>query len=220
MRAAAVAGMLGCAAVLLLTSCAAPPLTLYTLNASQPAPPEVPPGAPTGGSHAAYHAASHGAPHATPHGTSLGAKPVVIAVARMALPDEMDNEDIVFRDGNILRRSQKGRWASRLSVGMTGRLTDLLARRRPAAVVTDRPLTEAPTYRLMINVSRLDVSHTGAATLEADWLIVPANPAQPVRRGRTRFSVNGPVASDQDVVTLVDELTDRLAGAINVGALR
>ena len=109
--------LLWCATALLLASCATPPLTLYTL----------------------------GAPPIAADTAPLGRRPVVIAVARVTVPDELDTEDIVVRDGSTLRRSTRGRWASRLSLGITDRLTERLAERRPDALVTDRPLTDTPS---------------------------------------------------------------------------
>ncbi|MDR3531259.1 MAG: PqiC family protein [Rhodopila sp.] len=184
--------ILACAATSLVTGCAAPPLTLYSL----------------------------GAPSTAPDAAPLRAKPIVIEIARVTVPDELDVEDIVVRDGSILRRSQRGRWASRLSLGITDRLTERLAERRPDALVTDRPQVEAPTYRVLINISRLDVTTAGVVTLEANWLIVPHDPAVATRRDRARFSATGPVATDQDVVTLVETVLDRLADAIAIPGRR
>src|SRR6195952_1882598 len=99
---------------LALATCGAPALTVYTLG-----PPE-------------------GASDAAP----LGHKPVVIAVARVTIPDELDTEDLVIRDGSVLRRSARGRWASRLSLGITDRLTNRLAARNPTVLVTDRPVAD------------------------------------------------------------------------------
>ncbi len=174
-----------------LAGCAAPALITYTLAPSAPETPDTP----------------------------LGRKPTVIAVSRVTLPDSLDTEDITFRDGSILRRSHSARWASRLSLGITDRLTDRLATRWPHALVTARPLTETPTDRILVNISRLDVNDTGVAVLEADWMIVPANAHLPVRRDRARFTLEGPVKTDQDIVTLMGELVDRLAQAIDVGPM-
>jgi uncharacterized lipoprotein YmbA len=174
---------------LLLASCATPPLTLYTL------------GAPGGAADAA----------------PLGARPIVIAVARVTVPDELDTEDLVVRDGSTLRRSTVGRWASRLSLGITDRVTQLLAERRPDALVTDRPLTDTPSYRVLINIGRLEVTAAGVATLDADWMIVPREAGAPTLRDRGHFSVTGPVATDADVVALLGAVLDQLAGAIDIG---
>jgi uncharacterized lipoprotein YmbA len=178
--------ILWCAGTLVLSSCAAPPLTVYTLDA----------------------------PAITPDTVPLGGKPVVIAIARVSVPDELDTREIFVRDGSTLQRSPRGRWASRLSVGITDRLTERLAGRRPDALVTDRPLTETPAYRVLINIGRLDVTTDGAATLDADWLIVPRDATAPTRRDRAHFVASGPVATDKDVVTLVALVLDRLADAI------
>jgi hypothetical protein len=172
----------------LVSSCAAPPLTLYTL----------------------------GAPPIASDARPLGRHPIVIAVARVTIPDALDTEDMLVRDGNTLRRSQRGRWASRLSLGITDRLTERLAARYPRALVTDRPLTETPSERILVNIGRLDVSAEGVATMDADWMVVPRDAAAPARRERGHFSATGPVKTDQDVVTLVGAVLDQLAGAIEV----
>jgi uncharacterized lipoprotein YmbA len=171
-----------------LSACASPPLTLYTLGTPPPATETRP----------------------------AGKVSVVIAVARVTIPDELDTEDIFVRDGSTLRRSVRGRWGSRLSLGITDRLTERLAARYPQALVTDRPLTETPSDRVLINVGRLDVAAAGVATLDADWLVVPRDSAKVARRDRAHFSATGPVATDQDVVTLTEVLVDRLAGAIDI----
>lgn len=178
-------------AAVLLASCAAPPLTVYTL----------------------------GAPSAATEIFPTGTHPVVIAVARVTVPDELDTTDIVVRDASALRRSQQGRWSSRLSVGITERLTRQLAGRRPDALVTNRPLTETPSYRVLVNIGRLDVTVSGGVTLDADWLIVPRDPSAPAKRDRRRLTASGPVATDQDVVTLVGRIMDELADAIDIGRL-
>ena len=181
--------ILGFVAVLLAGCGSTPPLTLYTLAA-----PDV--------------AADAG---------SLGARPVVIAVARVTVPDELDTEDIVVRDGSTLRRSTVGRWASRLSLGLTDRVTQRLAERRPDALVTDRPLTDTPSYRVLINVGRLDVTAAGVATVDADWMVVPRDAGAATRRDRGHFTATGRVATDTDVVALLGVVLDQMAGAIDVG---
>jgi len=179
---------------LTLSSCAAPPVTLYALGASGVRGAVVP----------------------------LRPGSVVIEVARVTLPDYLDTQDILVRRGSALETSHTGRWASRLSLGATELLAGILAQTRPEALVTDQPQTAAPAYRLSINISRLDVTteQAGRATLDADWLIVPRDPALPARRDRIRLSADGPVATDQAVVTLETTLLTRLAHAIDITRLR
>nr|WP_294504594.1 PqiC family protein [uncultured Rhodopila sp.] len=184
--------LLSVIAALLVASCAGPPLKLYTLNVPSSVA-ETPP---------------------------LGQGAAVIQVVRVTVPDELDSQDIVYRDGDILHRSQVGRWASRLSLGITDRLTERLAARRPDALVTDQPPAGTPTYRLVINISRLDVTASGTAVLDTDWTIVPRDAAKAVLRDRVRLTASGPVATDQDVVALIGGLLDRLAAAIDVAGLR
>ncbi len=179
-------------ATLLTASCASPSLAIYTL----------------------------GAPAARSDAAPLGRKPIVIEVRRVSVPDNLDSQDIMVRNGSMLIRSTRGRWASRLSLAVTTYLTARLAQRRPDAVVTDQPQIESPNYRIFVTINRLDVTAGGVATLEADWLVVPRNPTQPTSRGRGRFTSDGPVATDQDVVALYSAVVSRLAGTINVAKLR
>jgi hypothetical protein len=105
-----------------------------------------------------------------------------------------------------------------LSLAITGRLTRRLGQRYPAALVTDRPLTETPSERILVNIGRLDITTAGVATLDADWMVVPSNARRPPRRHLLQISATGPVATDQDVVTLVGVVLDRLAEAIVIRA--
>jgi hypothetical protein len=176
----------------LVASCASPALNLYTLDVPATAAESAP----------------------------LSGKPIVIEVRRVAIPDYLDTQDILVRAGSTLNRSRQGRWASRLSLGVTHFLAGRLAERRPDALVTDQPQIEPPNYRIFLTINTLDVTTAGVATLEADWLIVPRNPALPTRRARARFTATGPVATDQDVVLLDKAVLQQLADSIDVANLR
>jgi uncharacterized lipoprotein YmbA len=180
--------ILASAIAVVLGSCAGPPLKLYTL----------------------------GTGHAEAEGKAFNRSPVVIAVARVTLPDELDNDDILVRSGPSFLRSSRGRWSARLSTEVTERLTAQLAARRPDALVTSSPQGQTPSYRIMITLSRFDVSVEGHATLAADWLIVPGDPAASPRRDRTTFTMDGSVATDQDVVLLEGRVMDRLGQSIGL----
>ena len=177
---------------LVMTSCAAPPLSLYTLQASNLPAAAVP------FSHAA----------------------TVIEIRRVVLPDYLDTQDILVRNGSTLQRSPHGRWASRLSIEITRYLTGLLAAQRPGALVTDQPQAETPHDRILITISNLDVTTAGRAMLQANWTIVPRNEAQPVRNRRALFTVDGSTKTDQDVVVLTQAVLRRLADAIGIARLR
>lgn len=175
-----------------LVACAAAPITLHTL----------------------------GPPTAIVSTAPLGARPVVIAVSRVTIPDYLDSQDIMVRRGSVLVSSHLGRWASRLSLGVTELVTARLAENRPDALVTDQPQTTTPAYRIFINISRLDIDAgtggEGAASLEADWLIVPGDPRLPARRDRASLAIGGAVGTDEAVVALTTAALNRLAALIDV----
>ena len=178
-------------AVALLTACAGPKLVTYTLTL----------------------------PPATTPDTLLARKPMVISVSAITVPNDVDGTDVIVRDGSILRRSPAGRWASRLSVGVTSRVAERLAERYPQMLVTTTPASDTPTMSIRINISRLDVGADGTGVLEADWTTVPADPRQPEGQQRVRIVQSGSVATDADVVALVGQLIDALATDIEIGPL-
>jgi uncharacterized lipoprotein YmbA len=175
-------------AVLLAASCASPPITLYTLAPASAAGLPSPPSRPT----------------------------TVIEVRRVSIPDYLDSEDILIRKGNVLIRSTKGRWATRLSLGITRLLTARFAQRRPDALVTDQVQGQAPNERIDVAISEFDVTSAGTGVLDASWQIMPRNLRLPIRRGRRRYTENGPVAGEQDVVTLMTNLLLQLADAVDL----
>jgi len=175
-------------AALLLAGCAAPPLRFYTL--SQP---------PAGDDS-----------RPLPDGAA------VIEVGRLILPNDVDSEDLLLRDGDVVERSPTGRWVSRLSLLATDLVTARLAARAPDALVTDEWPAVAPDYRVMIHVARLDVANSGHGSLDADWQISARHPGQGLIRGRANIRLAGRTATDQDVVRLETALFDRLASSIRL----
>lgn len=72
----------------------------------------------------------------------------------------------------------------------------------------------------MVNIGWLDGTEEGAAVQEADWQIVPGNPAVPARRDWASMRATGPVATDRDVVALVGAVLGQPADRIDVAALQ
>ena len=188
-RRRSVATWVAAGGVWLTASCASPPLTLYTLT--PPSAAALPP-------------------------PSVSRPTTVIEVRRVSVPDYLDSEDILVRNGDVLTRSTTGRWASRLSFGVTRFLTAALARRRPDALVTDQVPGGAPDERIEIAIRELDITSAGTGVLEASWQVTPHNLRLPVRRGRGRFTANGPAKNDQDIVTLTSGLLLQLARAVEL----
>jgi uncharacterized protein len=183
---------------LALAGCAAaPPLKVYTLAAS----PE--------SSDAAMTAADPSPPPGAP----------VIEIARVSVPDSVDSRDLVLRQGDHLERSNTARWASRLSLATTDLLTARLAMRRPDAWVTDQPQARTPEYRLLVHISRLDITNMGAGTVEAAWEIVPRDACEAVIRRRIQFTMSAAVGTDERVAHFVRSLLERLSSDIDISSL-
>jgi hypothetical protein len=143
---------------------------------------------------------------------------MVIAVDHLTLPDDLDSEDILLRDGNVMERSPTGRWVSRLSLLATDLVTSRLSRRAPDALVTDQRPGEESDYRVTIHVARLDVTSNGRASMDADWQITARDPEKRPIRDRARIRLAGPTATDRDIVRLEIALFQRLADSIAIPA--
>jgi uncharacterized protein len=181
----------GCTALLalLLVGCAAaPPLRLYTL----------------------------GDPPVSKHAEPLPREAAVIEVDRLILPNDVDSEDILLRDGDVLKRSPTGRWVSPLSVLATDLVTSRLARRAPDALVTDQWPAGSPDYQIMIHVARLDVTGRGLAVMDVNWQILAGHSGKRAMRDRIEIRLAGPTTTDSDVVRLETALFERLADAIAI----
>lgn len=182
---------LSCAALLcgcaLLTSCASPPLRLYTLG--MPSDQAV------------------RQPHLPRAST--------IEISRTVIPDYLDSQDIVLRNGEEIVRSPKSRWATRLSLGITDLITNQIATFHPNELITDQPLADAATLRVQVNISRLDVDANGSVVLDANWAVLPQDPNKPLIRDRVHLSETGDVSTDAAIATLMRKVIIELANHVN-----
>ncbi|GAB0119042.1 PqiC family protein [Acidisoma sp. 7E03] len=180
------------ALALLMNACAAPPLTLYTLGAP------------------AVAVGAGGNPADAP----------TLEVRRVALPDYLDSQDIVTRNGQVIIRSSTGRWASRLSLGATDLIAARLAAARPDLFVTDQPVQGPVAWRLFVAISRLDVSAAGEGAITASWTLQPRDAGRAEIRDRTSVTLQGPTATDAEVAALTSRLLDAVAAAITADLAR
>ena len=180
----------------LLAACSSAPVKFYTLGAS---------------------AIATGATSPNGSVSAVTDTTPVIQVQQARIPDYLDGQDILVRDGHEIERSPLGRWASRLSVGVTDLVTARLAQKWPERFVTDQPQPTPASWRLAINISRLDVSRNGAAALNADWAIIPQDLHQPITRNRTHIEVAGGTTTNNHVAeiteSLLNQLSDRIAAS-------
>jgi len=168
----------------LLTGCASAPVQFYTI-------------APEPGT-------------ALPAGTGTA----VVYVPRIVMPDYLDTQDILVRDGSRLIRSSNGRWASRLSQSATDLIVARLSQDWPQSTITAHSPLETPESRLSITIERMDLTRQGQAILLASWTDLPGDDARPARQGRASLSVQGSVADDAAKAALLQKLFEQLADRI------
>ena len=175
-----------------LTGCSSAPLRLYTLQGP----------------------ATSGMPVTGPVMSSAP----VIEVRRVALPNYLDSQDIMVRDGSVLRRSPNGRWAERLSDGITDMVTARIGAARPDLVVTEQSLARPASAHLVVTLSRLDIAQSAPSAMEASWAFVPTNENEPENVERATFTSNDAAGSDEQNVaiinSLVSQLSDRIASSL------
>jgi uncharacterized lipoprotein YmbA len=113
----------------------------------------------------------------------------VIEMKTVRVPDNLDTSDIVRLAGaNQVKASPTGRWGERLSVGITQDLVATLSHQLPQAVIENRGAYE-PTRRLVVSISRFDISPGGQCVLSARWRLTDAA---------------GKILSDTDEATFIE----------------
>lgn len=172
----------------LLSSCAAPPVKLYTL----------------------------GAPSLETKTMPIDASTPVVQVSRISVPSYLDTVDIIVRRGVYLDHSNEGRLASRFSIGATDLITARLVQRYPHLLVTNEPQIQNGKYQLIITITRFDINEDGHATMDANWSIVPANEHMPILRSNGHFTATGPVSTDSETVSLGHALLLQLGDRIQL----
>lgn len=173
-----------------LTGCSSPPLHLYTLEGPATTVPAV--------------------------SGPLASTAPVLKISRVSLPDYLDSQDLLTRDGSALQRSPNGRWAERLSNGITDLITVRLSAARPDMFVTEQALTGSLSMsRLRITITRLDIPTSGQATLDANWTYISGDDHAPTRTDRTHVTSsitdNG---TDEKIVQTTNDLINQLSKMI------
>ncbi len=110
-----------------------------------------------------------------------------LEVRGILVPDYLDSTDILMRIGSDqVKASATGRWAERLSLGVTRALRADLAVRMPQySIVQDG--SSNPQRRLLITITALDLWQNGRCVLAANWSIVDQDSAIPVTSGSSTF---------------------------------
>jgi len=139
----------------------------------------------------------------------------VLELKTVQLPDYLDNQDILIRGpANEVVASASGRWAERLSVGVTRALVADLGARMPGYVVLGTPPAFGDTpRRLHVEFDAFDARADGRVYLAARWSITsPSGGVLAAARVALVEPTQGPM--DVAVAAAMSRILNRLADAI------
>lgn len=139
----------------------------------------------------------------------------VIELKRVQVPDYLDTTEIMERKASQLVPSATGRWAERLSVGMSRALTASLGSRLPGTVVTPTPPIERPAIQILVDVTAFEARVDHQVVLAARWSIAGGSRRQILATEQVSLVETVAGESDSAIVAAmshaVDNLADRLA---------
>jgi len=142
----------------------------------------------------------------------------MIGMAKIQIPDYLDNEDILRRIGpHEVAPSVSGRWGERLSVGLTRALAAALAQRLPDRVITSgtRTGTDSPLPRsLFVVVEDFEISAEGQCLIAARWQMTGPQGHTPSSGERGLFSTTADSPSDSAVAAAIAQLIGQLSEQI------
>lgn len=158
------------------------------------------------------------APAATPSTVPQTSMPVVV-VRRVLLPDYLDTTDLVMRKGGVVVSSPTGRWAERLSVGVTRSLVAALSTRLPGLVVTAASPVGRPAREVRVDLASFESQGDGRVVLVARWVLTDGGGKTLVAQ---QVSLVEPLtgAGDGAVVAAMTRAVDDLAARIAAGIER
>ena len=111
---------------------------------------------------------------AVPSATSDGGPPLTLALGPVRLAPYLDRNDLAIRlSADEIRYSDGERWAEPLERNVTNVLALNLSRllRTARVFAYPQPAGLLPAYQIDVEISRLDTTRAGEATLAAQWTI-------------------------------------------------
>ncbi len=134
----------------------------------------------------------------------------------VTVPDDVDTTDLIRRTpSNQLMTSATGRWGERVSLGITHALAIDLAARLPHVVIESRGAYE-PSWRLLVDVERFEISPQGRCILTARWRITTADGKVASNSDVGTFVVAAPSPTDAAASLAMTSAIDQLAEKIAV----
>lgn len=155
-------------------------------------------------------------PAATPTRVAQTGLPVV-ELKRVQLPDYLDTTDILERRGDQLVPSSTGRWAERLSLGMSRALSAALAARLPRMVVTATRPVEHPARQVLIDVAAFEPRAGDEVVLVARWSITDGAGRRILIAQQTSVVVAIAGTGDGAIVAAMSHAVEDLAGQVAAG---
>lgn len=136
----------------------------------------------------------------------------VIRLVPVSVPDYLDTRDILLRSGpNEVKASPTGRWAERLSVGVTRALAAALTADLPGAdIVTEQP-AGPPVQVIVVDVQAFTITPDRQCRLTAQWTLSSGDGDRILRSERASFVEPAADASDAAIAAAMTRTIDRLA---------
>jgi uncharacterized lipoprotein YmbA len=153
-------------------------------------------------------------PEPLPLATNQSGRPV-IRLLPVSVPDYLDTRDILLRSGqNEVTASPTGRWAERLSVGVTHALAAALSVRLPGTDIVADQLDVPPERRIMVDVQAFEIRPDRQCLLSVQWIVASSDGDRVLSRERASFVEQATDTSDAAVAAAMSRAIARLAAQI------
>ena len=143
----------------------------------------------------------------------------VIRLFPVSVPDYLDTRDILIRSGqNQVTASTTGRWAERLSVGMTRALAAALTTRLPDTEIIYNQSVVPPAQQILVDVEAFEIKPDRQCLLTALWTLASGDGDRVLRRERDSFIEQAADTSDAAIAAAISRTIDQLADKIAMRA--
>ncbi len=141
-----------------------------------------------------------------------------IALGPIMLPDYLERQQIVIRDGGQLRLSGYDRWGEPLQRGVSLTLTEQLSAATGSEILPFMwPGGSGDAWRIPLEIIRFEAQTPGRVLLEARWTLMSPEGAETGRRHRASYESPVDIDDYGEIVRISGELLARLAMDIASG---